>query len=68
MEGLMKFVFSVSEFRRTDKGNIRHKFDDILMLFVLGRASKCVTRAEIIKLGKHNLVKFRSMGLLRRTL
>ena len=61
----MKFAFSVPEFRRTDKGNIRHKLGDILMLFVLGRASKCVTRAEIIEFGKHNLVKFRSMGLLR---
>ena len=65
MEGLMEFAFSVPEFRRTSKGNLRHKLGDILILFILGRASKCITRAEIIEFGKHNLKKFRSMGMLR---
>lgn len=65
MEGLMEFADSVPEFRRTEKGNIRHKLNDILILIVLGRASKCVGRAEIIEFGKHNLGRFRKMGMLK---
>lgn len=65
MERLMKFAASAPEYRRTDKGNIRHRLDDMLVLMVLARASKCVSRAEIIEFGRHNLKRFRSMGLLK---
>lgn len=65
MDGLMKLAFSVPEFRRINKGNIRHRLGDILILYVLGRASKCISRADIIEFGRHNLTRFRSMGLLR---
>lgn len=60
----MKFASSVSDFRRTDRGNIRHKLGDILLLNILARASKCVRRAEIIEFGRHNLRRFQSMGML----
>lgn len=62
---LKEFSSSVPDFRRSDKGNIRHKLDDIIMLMILGRASGCIGRAEIIEFGKHNLNKFRKMGMLR---
>lgn len=60
----MDFASSVPDFRRTDKGHIKHKLDDMLILIVLARASKCVGRAEIIEFGRHNLKKFHSMGML----
>ena len=56
---------SVPDFRRTDKGNIRHCLEDIIMLMVLARASKCVGRAEIIEFGRHNLNKLRKIGMFR---
>lgn len=65
MERLMEFASSVPDFRRSGKGNIRHRLDDILVLIILGRASKCVGRAEIIEFGEHNLKRFRSMGMLK---
>ena len=65
MEELVKFASSVPDFRRTDKGNLRHVLKDIIMLMVLGRASGCVGRAEIIEYGVFNLNKFRKMGMLR---
>lgn len=43
---LKKFSSSVPDFRRLDKGNLRHSLDDIIMLMILARASKCVGRAE----------------------
>ena len=64
MERLMEFASSVPDFRRTAKGNHRHRLDDILILIVLARASKCVGRAGIVEFGKHNLTRFRKMGLL----
>ncbi|MDD7133382.1 MAG: hypothetical protein PUH74_03050 [Bacteroidales bacterium] len=39
--------------------------DDIIMLMILGRASGRVGRAEIIEFGRHNLGRFRKMGMLR---
>ncbi len=60
----MDFASSVPDFRRLDKGNIRHRLNDIIMLMILARASRCVGRAEIIEFGRHNLNKFRRMGLL----
>ena len=62
---LMDFAESVPDFRRTDKGNIRHRLGDIIMLMVLARASKCVGRAEIIEFGRHNLNRLRKLGILR---
>lgn len=65
LERLMDFAASVPDFRMTDKGNIRHRLEDIVMLMILARASKCVGRAEIIEFGKHNLNKLRKIGMLR---
>ena len=64
-DNLMDFAVSVPDFRRTDKGNIRHRLEDIIMLIALGRASGCVGRAEIIEFGRHNFNKLRKLGLLR---
>lgn len=61
----MDFASSAPEFRRVSKGNIRHRLSDIIVLTILARASKCLGRAEIIAFGKHNLGRFRSMGMLR---
>ena len=65
LEELMKFASSVPDFRRSDKGNIRHRLADIIMLMILGRASGHVARSEIIEFGRHNLNRFRKMGMLR---
>ncbi len=65
MEKLLEFVTSVPDFRRTGKGNIRHKLEDVLVLIILARMSKCVGRADIIEFGRHNLTRFRSMGMLK---
>lgn len=62
---LMDFAVSVPDFRRTDKGNICHRLEDIIMLMVFARASKCVGRAEIIEFGRHNFNKLRKIGMLR---
>lgn len=64
MEKLMDFTSSVPDFRRPDKGNIRHRMSDIIMLMILGRASGHVVRSEIIEFGRHNLNRFRKMGML----
>lgn len=65
MERLIDFARSVPDFRRSDKGNIRHRLADIIMLMILGRASGCVGRADIIEFGRHNINKFRKMGMLK---
>lgn len=65
LERLMNFAFSIPDFRRTDKGNIRHGLGDIIMLMILARMSKCTRRADIIEFGKLNLKKLKSIGLLR---
>lgn len=65
LERLMDFAASVPDFRRTDKGNIRHRLEDIIMLMVFGYASGYFGRAEIIEFGKHNLNKLRRLGMLR---
>lgn len=62
---LMDFALSVPDFRRTYKGNIRHRLEDIIMLMIFARASKCVGRADIIEFGNHNLNKLRKIGMLR---
>ena len=65
MDRLMAFALSVPDFRRSDKGNIRHRLEDIIMLMVLGRASGCIGRADIIEFGRNNLTKFRKIGMLK---
>lgn len=65
LDRLMDFAASVLDFRRTDKGNIRHRLEDIIVLLVFARASKCVGRAEIIEFGRHNLNKLRKIGILK---
>ncbi len=65
LEQLMNFADSVPDFRRGDKGNFRHRLSDIIILMILGRACGHVGRADIIEFGKHNLCKFRRMGLLK---
>ena len=62
---LKEFSSSVPDFRRSDKGNIRHRLDDIIMLMILARVSKCVGRAEIIEFGRYNLNRFRKLGMLK---
>lgn len=64
LERLMDFAFSIPDFRRTDRGNIRHELGDIIMMMILARMSKCTGRADIIAFGKHNLRKLQSIGLL----
>ena len=65
LSGLMDFACSVPDFRRSNKGNLRHRLGDVIMLMALGRASGCVGRSEIIEFGRHNLNRFRKMGMLR---
>lgn len=65
LERLMDFAFSIPDFRRTDKGNIRHKLGDIIVLMVFARLSKCTGRADIIAFGNHHLRRFQSMDLLK---
>ena len=62
---LKEFCSSVPDFRRSGKGNIRHRLDDIIMLMILARISKCVSRTDIIEFGRHNLKKFRQLGMLK---
>lgn len=65
MDRLRDFASSVPDFRRTDKGNIRHVLADVIMLMILGRACGHIGRADIIEFGRHNLNKFRKIGMLR---
>ncbi len=64
MERLLDFASSVPDFRRSDKGNIRHRLDDIILM-ILGRASGYVGGADIIEFGRHHLKKFRKMNMFR---
>lgn len=59
----MDFDFSIPVFRRTDKDNIHHGLDDIIILMIFARMSKCTGRVDIIEFGRRNLMKFQSMGL-----
>ncbi len=65
LEKLIDFATSVPDFRRSDKGNIRHRLADIIMLMILGRACGYVSRVDIIEFGRHNLNKSRKMGMLK---
>ncbi len=61
---LMDFASSVPDFRRTDKGNIRHRLADIIILMILGRVCGHVGRTAIMEFGRHNLGRFRKLGIL----
>jgi predicted transposase YbfD/YdcC len=65
MERLMDFAYSIPDFRRTGKGNHRHKLGDIIMLIILARMSKRIGRADMIEFGKHYLRRFQSMNMLK---
>lgn len=64
-EKLLGLATSVPGFRRTGKGNIRHRLEDVLVLIILARMSRCIGHADIIEFGRHNLTRFRSMGMLK---
>lgn len=64
MERLMDFAFAKPDFRRTGKGNHRHKLGDIVMLMILTGMSGQTGRADMIEFGKHNLRKLQSMHML----
>lgn len=65
LERLFDFAISIPDFRRTSKGNLRHKLSDIIILMILGRMSNHTSRADIIEFGRHNINKLRSLGLLK---
>lgn len=65
LESLWNFAFSLPDFRRTDRGNIRHALGDIIILMIFARMSKCNGRADMIEYGRHNLHKFQSLDLLK---
>lgn len=62
---LMDFARSVPDFRRSDKGNIRHRLADIIILIIFARGCGCVGRADIIAFGRQHLNKFHKLGILR---
>ena len=64
LDRLMNFAVSVPDFRRSDKGNIRHRLADIIILMIFARECGCVGRADIIEFGHHHLNKFRRLGIL----
>lgn len=61
----MKFANSVSDNRRKNVGHFKHSMPDIIVLCVLARLCRCVTRSEIIAFANKNLRKFQAMKLLR---
>lgn len=65
LDKLKEFASSVPDFRRLNKGHIRHRLDDIIILIILGRMMGCIGRADIIEFGKYNLHKFRKLGMLK---
>ena len=65
LDELRAFASSVPDFRRIDKGNIRHRLADIIMLMILGRMAGHVRRADIMEFGRHNLSKLHKIGMLR---
>lgn len=64
MKHLKEFVKSVPDYRRTDKGNYRYKLEVVFLLVILERLGKCMTRPDIIRFGKRNLKRFRSLEAL----
>lgn len=60
----MDFAFAIPDFRRTGKGNLRHRLGDIVILMILARMSGQTGRADMIEFGRHNLRKLQSMHML----
>jgi len=58
LDGLMDFASSVPDFRGLDKCNIRHRFRDIVMLKLRGRASGHVDYPTRIGPGKGTMCLF----------
>lgn len=65
LDMLKDFAYSIQDFRRIDRGNIRHKLGDIIILMVLAHMSGRFHRADIIEFGKHNLKRIQSLGFLK---
>ena len=65
LEHVMNFATSVPDFRRSNKGNIRHRLNDMIILLILGRTCGHVGRADIIAFGRVNQNNFRKMGMLQ---
>lgn len=65
LERLLEFASSVPDFRRSDKGNIRHRLRDIIMLMTLGRIAGKTGRADIMEFGRHNIRWFNRLGMLK---
>ena len=61
---MLTILSDVPDYRRLWTGNLKHKCKDILLLYVMGTLSKCVTRADIIRFAEKRLHKFQSMGIL----
>ena len=65
LDYLMNFAASVPDFCRCNKGNIRHRLNDIIILMILGRDCGHIGRADIIAFDRHNQNKFHKMGMLK---
>jgi len=64
-EKLDRLVRSVTDHRRSGKGNFRHKLPDMLYLVFAARLGGCQTRKEIIAFGVAHLEELRSeFGIL----
>ena len=64
-EKLDRLVRSVTDHRRSDKGNFRHKLPDMLYLSFAARLGGCQTRKEIIAYGEAHLEELQSeFGIL----
>ncbi len=61
---LVEFLDAVPDYRRTDRGHIVHPLRDMLLLELMARLAKCLTRPDIIAFGKANLAALRRMGIL----
>lgn len=61
---LKDFAYSIPDFRRLSKGNVRHRLGDIIILQIMARMSCCVSRADIMAYGEQHLRQFQSEGLL----
>ena len=62
---LDRLVKSVTDHRRSGKGNYRHKLPDMLFLVCIARLAGCLTRKEIIAYGEAHLEELQSVfGIL----
>lgn len=59
---LLEMVNAVPEFRRMC-ANYKHGLPDILLLDIMARLCRCVSRPDIIAFGKRHIRKLKSMGI-----